>query len=132
MCLDLDLLPVNLHSTSGQFVYMTKASYAQAIAASSKMEGHDQAVAPIFLLVLLFANATFGAYQSAGCSDEGCGIPCYLRPAGDTCHYTRDDSASCCNGSGDYLKKELWTLNSTLIRLQNKLIQKGISEDKII
>ncbi len=85
----------------------------------------------LYVVKLLFfiPDGALGAYQSAGCSDEGCGIPCYLRPASDTCHYTDHSDSPCDDGSGDDLLNELWFLNNTFVRLQDKLIQKGISED---
>ena len=80
------------------------------------------------LLLLLRSSTVLGAYQSAGCSDEGCGIPCYLRPAENSCHYTDHGSSPCDDGGGDDLLMQLSNLNSTLVRLQEKLIQKGISK----
>ena len=66
-------------------------------------------------------------YQSAGCSDEGCGIPCYIKPAEDLCHYTTDDDP--CEGAGaTNLDHQLWVLNTSLVRLQEKLVQKGVSK----
>ena len=67
-----------------------------------------------------------GEFQSAGCSDEGCGIPCYLKPAEDECHYTAQDP--CSAGDASDLTMELHFLNNSLVRLQEKLIQKGISK----
>lgn len=80
------------------------------------------------LHILIVPHFGLGAYQSAGCSDEGCGIPCYLRPANDECHYTDSDDSSCSDGGGDDLLNQLWNLNDTLVRLHNKLVQKGISK----
>ena len=65
-------------------------------------------------------------FLSAGCSDEGCGIPCYLRPAEDSCHYTVHDP--CDSGGATELDLQLSFLNNSLIRLQEKLIQKGVSK----
>ncbi len=81
-------------------------------------------------ILLLSVDLTIGTYQSAGCSDEGCGVPCYLRPAEDDCHYTSQGDSPCDDGNGGDLLNKLWILNNTLTRLQNKLIQKGISEGK--
>lgn len=80
-----------------------------------------------FLLLLLAGVVHVrGEYQSAGCSDEGCGIPCYLRPAEDDCHYTEHDA--CDGGGATALDQQLWLLNNSLVRLQEKLVQKGISK----
>lgn len=65
-------------------------------------------------------------FQSAGCSDEGCGIPCYIKPAEDSCHYQVSDP--CDNGGATNLDHQLWVLNTSLVRLQEKLIQKGVSK----
>ena len=81
------------------------------------------------LVSLLGVNLALGAYQSAGCSDEGCGIPCYnMRPAEDNCHYTDHGNSPCDAGGGDELVEQLLVLNDTLVRLEEKLIQKGISK----
>ena len=82
----------------------------------------------VVLSILCLLSTTFvGAdYQSAGCSDEGCGIPCYLRPAEDDCHYTEHDP--CDSGGATELDEQLRLLNNSLVRLQEKLIQKGISK----
>lgn len=82
----------------------------------------------VLFILLIGATIAMGAYQSAGCSDEGCGIPCYLRPAEDICHYTEHVESPCDDGGGDDLLKQLWNLNNTLVRLQEKLVQKGISK----
>ena len=79
-----------------------------------------------FLLFVGVLRVT-GEYQSAGCSDEGCGIPCYLRPAEDDCHYTEQDP--CDGGGASALDQQLWLLNNSLVRLQEKLVQKGLSKD---
>ena len=85
------------------------------------------AVLVSFALVFLgIAAEVRGEYQSAGCSDEGCGIPCYLRPAEDDCHYTDHDP--CDGGGATELDQQLWLLNNSLVRLQEKLVQKGISK----
>ena len=86
------------------------------------------------LLVSLLLDADFalGAYQSAGCSDKGCGIPCYLRPAEDDCHYTDHGGSSPWDAEGgDELVEQLRKINNTLVRLEEKLnhlIRKGISK----
>ena len=81
-------------------------------------------------LVLLIALACLvlvdAAYESAGCSDQGCGIPCYLKPPGDECHYTKNDP--CNEGGATDLDLQLSYLNESLVRLQEKLIQKNISK----
>ena len=83
-----------------------------------------------FLLLFLLGSAYVrGEYQSAGCSDEGCGIPCYLRPPEDDCHYTKHDS--CDGGGATELDQQLWLLNNSLVRLQEKLVQKGISKSAL-
>ena len=69
---------------------------------------------------------SIGEYEAAGCSDEGCGIPCYMRPVDDPCHYQQH---SPCNDEGSTdLEKWIHNLNSSLHRLGNKLIQKGVSK----
>ena len=75
----------------------------------------------VFLLRRVAAD-----YESAGCSDEGCGIPCYLKPPGDNCHYAEHNP---CGDEGvTDLDLQLAMLNDSLVRLQEKLIQKNISE----
>ena len=84
------------------------------------------AVSLLFLLAVTLSVR--GKYPSTTCSDDGCGvgIPCYLRPAEDECHYT--DTDPCEGGDATALDQQLWLLNNSLVRLQEKLIQKGISE----
>ena len=83
--------------------------------------------------VLTFAvcllASTRAAYESAGCSDQGCGIPCYMRPAADNCHYK---PFSPCGNEGYDLDLEnlILNLNSSLHRLENKLVQKRVSKSK--
>ena len=77
-----------------------------------------------FWVVIGLCRAEF---ESAGCSDEGCGIPCYLRSAEDDCHYIKHDD-SCDGGGITELDQQLWLLNNSLVRLQEKLIQKGIGK----
>lgn len=80
------------------------------------------------IILLMFARTLYvvADFQSAGCSDEGCGIPCYIKPAEDTCHYKVSDP--CENGGASNLDHQLWVLNTSLVRLQEKLIQKGVSK----
>ena len=78
--------------------------------------------------VCLLAN-TRAAYESAGCSDQGCGIPCYMRPAADSCHYK--PHSPCSNEGYDLdLENLILNLNSSLHRLENKLVQKRVSKSK--
>ncbi len=81
-----------------------------------------------FLAILCVVSA---GYESAGCSDQGCGIPCYLKPPDDDCHYTPHDPCSEGGGASD-LDLQLSYLNESLVRLQEKLIQKNISEFDIM
>lgn len=83
-------------------------------------------ISSLFSLLITRNIYVGGDFQSAGCSDEGCGIPCYLRPAEDECHYTPQDP--CSAGDADDLANELSRLNSSIVRLQEKLIQKGVSK----
>ena len=99
--------------------YLARAHMASLTAASA--------------LVLMFAvwslENTRAAYESAGCSDQGCGIPCYMRPAADSCHYK---PYSPCGNEGYDLDLEnlILNLNSSLHRLENKLVQKRVSKLK--
>ena len=69
------------------------------------------------------------AYESAGCSDQGCGIPCYMRPAADNCHYK--PHSPCSNEGYDLdLENVILALNSSLHRLENKLVQKRVSKSR--
>lgn len=81
--------------------------------------------------ILLIVGKAEAEFESAGCSDEGCGIPCYLKPADDDCHYTEHDSCGGGSDAGD-LDDQIRLLNNSLVRLQEKLIQKGISKKNII
>ena len=84
-------------------------------------------VALTFALCLL--TNTRAAYESAGCSDQGCGIPCYMRPASDNCHYK--PHSPCSNEGYDLdLENLILNLNSSLHRLENKLVQKRVSKSK--
>jgi len=65
-------------------------------------------------------------YVSIGCQDDGCGIPCYLKPPGDECHYTKQ--SPCSDGDASDLDLQISYLNESLVRLQEKLIQKNISK----
>lgn len=101
----------------------------------SKVKAIDSAMAPIILIrdvfiallvVLLRLRCSVAEYEPAGCSDEGCGIPCYMRPVEDPCHY---QPHSPCNEEGSTdLEQWVFNLNSSLHRLENKLIQKGVSK----
>lgn len=80
----------------------------------------------LLLSILLSSPCSRAKYEPAGCSDEGCGIPCYMRPVEDPCHY---QPHSPCNEEGSTdLEQWLGNLNSSLHRLENKLIQKGVSK----
>ena len=83
----------------------------------------------VLLTFVLIVSRSTAEYEAAGCSDEGCGIPCYMRPVEDPCHYQQH---SPCNDDGSATDLELWirNLNSSLHRLENKLIQKGVSKWK--
>lgn len=83
-------------------------------------------IATLLSFLFAFLAGSGGEYQSAGCSDEGCGIPCYLRPAENDCHYTKQDP--CDGGGATELDRQLGLLNDSLVRLQEKLVQKGISK----
>ena len=76
---------------------------------------------------MLTTTSVMGSYESAGCSDEGCGIPCYLRPAEDECHYT-EHTRPCDGGGASDLEQQLWFLNNSLVRLREKLVQKRVSK----
>ena len=93
-----------------------------------------RAMAPLFstrfvlltVVLISLAPRSLAEYEAAGCSDEGCGIPCYMRPVDDPCHYQQH---SPCNDEGSTdLEKWIHNLNSSLHRLGNKLIQKGVSK----
>ena len=98
--------------------------------ASNSVAGHVMAAKSklsIFYALCLLAHTCRAAYKSAGCSDEGCGIPCYMRPAADNCHYK--PQSPCSNEGYDLdLENFILDLNSSLHRLENKLVQKSISE----
>ena len=80
-------------------------------------------IVPFLLGEIAYVLADF---QLAGCLEEGCGIPCYLRPPEDQCHYT--EHSPCDAGGATILEDQLELLNNSLVRLQEKLIQKGISK----
>ena len=85
----------------------------------------ESTLSVLYLLCLLAHSRA--AYKSAGCSDEGCGIPCYMRPAADDCHYK--PQSPCSNEGYDLdLENLILDLNSSLHRLENKLVQKAISK----
>ena len=84
------------------------------------------ALSSVLLAVSLMVTCSVADYQPAGCSDEGCGIPCYMRPVEDPCHYQKH---SPCNDDGPTdIEEWVFNLNSSLHRLENKLIQKGVSK----
>lgn len=76
--------------------------------------------------LLLAVTKSLAEYEPAGCSDEGCGIPCYMRPVEDPCHY--QPHSPCEDGGPTDLEQLIYNLNSSLHRLENKLIQKGVSK----
>ena len=78
------------------------------------------------LVLLMAARECIAEYEPAGCSDEGCGIPCYMRPVDDPCHY--QPHSPCDDGGPTDLEQLIFNLNSSLHRLENKLIQKGVSK----
>ena len=86
--------------------------------------------AVVLTLTACFLDNAGAAYESAGCSDQGCGIPCYMRPAADSCHYK--PFSPCSNEGYDIdLENLILNLNSSLHRLENKLVQKRVSKSKL-
>ena len=88
-------------------------------------------IAILYNIIICFtASGTRAAYESAGCSDQGCGIPCYMRPAADNCHYK--PFSPCSNEGYDLdLENLILNLNSSLHRLENKLVQKRVSKSSL-
>ena len=96
------------------------------IATSRSAMASNHNLLTVLLSTLLITTCSRAEYEPAGCSDEGCGIPCYMRPVEDPCHY---QPHSPCNEEGSTdLEQWVHNLNSSLHRLENKLIQKGISK----
>ena len=75
------------------------------------------------LILLTFASSDA---RGAGCSSDGCGIPCYLRDAEDSCHYRTRDDSGCSSTHG--LEEQLQQMNKSLTDLQDRLVKKGISK----
>lgn len=115
-----------------QVVYTRKRKYRKGQRLDSGLYSSRAAMASnrnlLIVLPLILLSSTFSRakYEPAGCSDEGCGIPCYMRPVEDPCHY---QPHSPCNEEGSTdLEQWVENLNSSLHRLENKLIQKGVSK----
>ena len=58
------------------------------------------------------------------------GVPCYLQPAGNACHYELKASSEVCTSASDRkrLMRGITLVNRTLVSLEQQLIRLGISK----
>ena len=79
------------------------------------------------LLITLFL-VTF-VYGSSGIAFSDSGVPCYLHPSGDECHYRVKPGSPTCTSAEQRrrLTDGLRELNRTFTVLETKLIRLGIS-----
>lgn len=86
------------------------------------MSYHSAAVSVGTLLVFCFI-----CFSEAVFTDSG--VPCYLHPSGDKCHYRmKPDSPTCTSAEKrKRLTDGLRELNKTFTTLETKLIRLGIS-----
>lgn len=81
------------------------------------------------LLALVISPSDSTESATAGLSSSG--VPCYLHPAADGCHYTlRPGSDSCTTPSEKKrLSAGILLVNRTLTSLEQQLIRLGVSKD---
>ncbi len=74
----------------------------------------------LFVLICSLSEASFSST----------GVPCYLHPSADGCHYRlRPDSANCSTAAQrEHLSKRIAVVNRTLAALEHQLIRLGVSE----
>ena len=71
----------------------------------------------------------FIASSGASSSFSSSGVPCYLHPSADGCHYTpRPDSDNCSTpAQRESMSKRIAIVNRTLAALELQLIRLGVS-----
>jgi len=77
--------------------------------------------------IFLFFIASSGASSSF----SSAGVPCYLHPSADGCHYTpRSDSDNCSTTPArrESMSKRIAAVNRTLAALELQLIRLGVSK----
>lgn len=79
-------------------------------------------------LFLTAVWAYFSCRQSKGSFSDS-GVPCYLHPSGDECHYRVKPGSPTCTSAEERRRHtdELRELNRTFTVLETKLIRLGIS-----
>ena len=62
------------------------------------------------------------------------GVPCYLRPTGDRCHYRAKPDSPTCTSADDRrrLTEGARQLNRSIAALEQKLIRLGISKIRVL
>ena len=58
------------------------------------------------------------------------GVPCYLRPPGDKCHYSQKPDSPACTGvkTRTQLENGVRQLNRSMFSLEQQLIRLGVSK----
>ena len=82
-------------------------------------------------------SATFFAVYALWIIQSACharftdtGVPCYLRPSGDRCHYRAKPDSPTCTSADDRrrLAEGARQLNRSIVVLEQKLIRLGVSK----
>ena len=62
--------------------------------------------------------------------DSSSGVPCYMQPAGDGCHYQLKPGSESCTTVSERrrLSKNILLVNRTLVSLEQQLIRLGVSK----
>ena len=77
----------------------------------------------VFVLMSIWGEPCFSISTS--------GVPCYLQPPGDGCHYELKPGSEVCTSLPERkrLMQGVVVVNRTLVSLEQQLIRLGISKD---
>lgn len=86
--------------------------------------------------LVVFAILTLAITSSINCSRSvpgalpSSGVPCYLHPSQDECHYKLKPGSITCTRASDrkQLNRGILLVNRTLASLEQQLIRLGVSE----
>lgn len=72
----------------------------------------------------------FGSGLGSGIAPDHSGVPCYLQPAGDSCHYDLKPGSETCTSLADRIRlsKKILLVNRTLVSLEQQLVRLGVSK----
>ena len=84
---------------------------------------------PLLVVVTVALLSSKGSLGLSSTVTPG-GVPCYLQPAGDSCHYELKQGSEACTSASERkrLMQGIVLVNRTLISLEHQLIRLGISK----